>query len=269
MPTPAAPEEDPAFEYCRFERDGPIVTITLDRPEVLNALHPKAHHELARAFDRYNADPDLRVAIVTGSGDRAFCVGTDLKALAATGRDDKPSTGFAGITRRFDLWKPVIAAVNGLCLGGGVEIVAACDLAIADERAEFGLSEPLVGLAALGGGALQRLARDLPMKDAMWLVLTAKRIPAAEAKRISLINEVVPQGQALARAMALANDLLLCAPLALQASKQVMLESLKERDMADAMSRRYPAAERMLASDDAREGPLAFAQKRKPRWTGR
>jgi enoyl-CoA hydratase/carnithine racemase len=258
-----------AFRHCRVDRDGAILTITIDRPEVLNALNPDAHFELARAFDQYAADPELRVAIVTGAGDRAFCVGTDLKALAATGRDEYPPGGFAGITKRFDLWKPVIAAVNGLCLGGGVEILAACDLAIAAEHAEFALPEPLVGLAALGGGALQRLARQMPMKEAMWLVLTAKRISAAEARRVGLINEVVPRGQALERARELAQGMLACAPLALEASKQVMLQSVAEPDLEAAMKKSYPAAQRMLASDDAREGPRAFAEKRKPRWQAR
>ena len=257
------------FEHIRAEVEDGILTLTLDRPQVLNALHLPAHVELSRAFDAYAADSALRVAIVTGSGDRAFCVGTDLKSLAQTGDYEYPHGGFAGITKRFDLWKPVIAAVNGLCLGGGVEILAACDLAVASEHAEFGLPEPRVGLAALGGGALQRLARQMPMKDAMGLVLTGKRIPAAEALRISLVNEVVPRGEALQRAQALARDMLACAPLALEASKQVMLQSLAEADLAAAMTRRYPAAERMLASEDAKEGPRAFAEKRKPRWQGR
>lgn len=261
--------ETETYRHCRLDREGAILTITIDRPEVMNALHPEAHFELQRAFDLYAENAELRVAIVTGAGDRAFCVGTDLKALAATGRDEYPPGGFAGITKRFDLWKPVIAAVNGLCLGGGVEILAACDLAIAAEHAEFALPEPLVGLAALGGGALQRLARQLPMKEAMWLALTAKRIAAAEARRIGLINEVVPRGEALERARALAQDMLACAPLALEASKQVMLQSVAEPDLAAAMKRSYPAAQRMLASEDAREGPRAFAEKRKPRWQGR
>ena len=259
----------PEYKFCRYVVDGQVLVITIDRPEVLNALHPEAHHELADAFDRYARDSALRVAIITGSGERAFCVGTDIKALAATRRDDKPTTGFAGITHRFDLWKPVIAAVNGLCLGGGVEILCACDLAVASDHAEFGLSEPLVGLAALGGGALQRLARDIALKDAMYLVLTAKRIPAAEALRMRLVNEVVPKGELMRAARALAADILKCAPLSIEASKQVMLQSLDEPSFEQAMRRRYEAADRMLASEDAREGPRAFAEKRKPDWKGR
>lgn len=258
-----------AFRHCRLERDGAILAISIDRPEVLNALHEEAHLELERAFDLYAAEPELRVAIITGTGDRAFCVGTDLKSLARTGEYPYPPGGFAGITKRFDLWKPVIAAVNGLCLGGGVEIVAACDLAIASEHAGFALPEPRVGLAALGGGALQRLARQMPMKDAMWLVLTGARITAEEARRISLVNEVVPRGMALDRAREVAQGMLECAPLALEASKQVMHLSVAEPDLAAAMHERYPAAERMLASEDAKEGPRAFAEKRKPRWLGR
>jgi crotonobetainyl-CoA hydratase len=257
------------YRFCRYEVDGPLLTLTIDRPEVLNSLHPDAHRELADAFDRYAADPALRVAIVTGAAERAFCVGTDLKALDATGDHTKPSTGFAGITHRFDLWKPLIAAVNGLCLGGGMEILAACDLAVAAAHAQFGLPEPRVGLAALGGGLLQRLPRQVGMKDAMALVLTARRIPAEEARRIGLINEIVPAAELMSRARALADDILACAPLAIQASKQVMLRSLAQADLASTMHEDYPLAQRMLASDDAREGPKAFAEKRPPRWTGK
>ena len=255
-------------EHCRVAQEGGLLVITLDRPEVLNALHLPAHQELSRIFDDYAADPALRVAIVTGAGERAFCVGTDLKSLAITGNYAYPRGGFAGITKRFDLWKPVIAAVNGLCLGGGVEILAACDLAVASEQAQFGLPEPLVGLAALGGGALQRIARQVSMKDAMYLALTGKRIDASEARRIGLINEVVPHAEVLARARALAEEILACAPLALQATKQAMLMSFDEAHLERAMTMTYPAEAAMLASQDAIEGPLAFSQKRKPRWTG-
>ena len=261
-------KSDSGFQYCTVERRDHILTITLNRPEVLNAMNPAAHFELDEVFDLYAADPEMRVAIITGAGDRAFCVGTDLKELSRTNGHRKPLGGFCGITTRFDLYKPVIAAVNGLCLGGGAEIVAACDLAIASENAEFGLVEPRVGLAALGGGALQRLAREMPMKDAMMLVLTGKRINAHEALRISLVNEVVPQTQLMDAARALAHEILQCAPLAVQASKQVMLQSLATPDMKKAMKTRYDIAEQMLASDDAKEGPRAFAEKRKPIWTG-
>jgi enoyl-CoA hydratase/carnithine racemase len=258
-----------ALRHCRYEVHGPVVVITIDRPQVLNALHPEGHAELALAFDRFRDDDALHVAILTGSGDRAFCVGTDLKALAATSDHTKPPSGFAGITTRFDLWKPVIAAVNGLCLGGGAEIVAACDLAIAADDVQLGFPEPLVGLAALGGGALQRLPRQLPMKDAMWLLLSGESVSAAEAARLRLINEAVPRAELMPRAHKLAARLLRCAPLALQATKQVMLQSMQYPDLQEAMSARYERAQMMLASDDAREGAAAFAARRAPVWRGR
>jgi len=257
-----------SYRYCRYEVDGPLLTLTIERPEVLNALHPEAHRELAEAFDCYAADDSLRVAIVTGAGERSFCVGTDLKALAVTGDHSKPVTGFAGITHRFDLWKPLIAAVNGLCLGGGMEILAACDLGLAAEHAQFGLPEPRVGLAALGGGLLQRLPRQIGMKDAMALVLTGKPISAREARRIGLLNEVVPAAELMTRARALAKDILACAPLAVQASKQVMLKSLETAALSTTMHEDYPLAQRMLSSEDAREGPKAFSEKRRPDWRG-
>jgi crotonobetainyl-CoA hydratase len=163
----------------------------------------------------------------------------------------------------------VIAAVNGLALGGGLEIVAACDLAVAADHAEFGLPEPKVGLAALGGGGLQRLARNMPLKQAMELVLTGRRFGAEEAKRIGLINDVVPQDQLKARVRQMAEQIIEGAPLAIEASKRVMLESLAMPDLKTALQATYPAAERMLASEDAREGQRAFVEKRKPQWQGR
>ncbi len=256
------------FKYCRYEVDGQVVTITINRPEVLNSLHPQGHQEMSDAFDCFAADDSLRVAIVTGSGDRAFCVGTDLKYLAETGLANKPKTGFAGMTHRFDLWKPVIGAVNGLCLGGGMEMLGGCDLAVAAEHARFGLPETRVGLAASGGGMLQRLPREIAMKHAMALVLTGSPISAQEAWRIGLINEVVPAGRLLARARELAEEILACAPLAVMASKQVMLQSLAQADLASVMHENYPILQQMLASNDAIEGPKAFAEKRKPNWTG-
>jgi enoyl-CoA hydratase/carnithine racemase len=257
------------FEHVLTERDGGILWITINRPAALNALNPLAHRELSTALDRFGADLALRVAVITGAGERAFCVGSDLKARAEKNADDHPLTGFGGISHRFDLLKPVIAAVNGLALGGGVEIVAACDLAVAADNVEFGLPEPRVGLAALGGGGLQRLARNMPLKYAMELVLTGRRFGAAEAKQIGLVNDVVPRAELKARVRQMAEQIIAGAPLATEASKQVMLQSLALPDLATALRARYPAAERMLASEDAREGQRAFVEKRQPRWQGR
>jgi len=258
-----------AYQHILVEPDGAILWITINRPASLNALNPLAHRELSAALDAYAADPALRVAVITGSGERAFCVGSDLKARVERNADDHPSTGFGGISHRFDLMKPVIAAVNGLSLGGGVEIVAACDLAIAADHAEFGLPEPRVGLAALGGGGLQRLARHLPLKYAMDLVLTGRRFGAEEAKRIGLINDVAPRAGLKARVRQVADAIIAGAPLAIEASKQVMLQSLAMPDLSTALRAKYPAAERMLASEDAREGQRAFVEKRRPRWQGK
>jgi len=257
------------FQHILVERDGAILWIAINRPASLNALNPLAHREVSAALDTFAAEPALRVAVLTGTGERAFCVGSDLKSRAERNADDHPPTGFAGISHRFDLMKPVIAAVNGLALGGGTEIVAACDLAVAADHAEFSLPEPRVGLAALGGGGLQRLARNMPLKHAMDLVLTGRRISASEAKTMGLINEVVPRAELKARVRQVADLIIAGAPLAIEASKSIMLQSLEMGSLQDALRARYPAAERMLASEDAKEGQRAFVEKRQPRWQGR
>jgi enoyl-CoA hydratase/carnithine racemase len=253
----------------RTEREGALLWIIIDRRHAMNSLDAAAHRGMHDALDMFAADPGLRVAAITGAGDKAFCVGSDLKERAINNADDHPPTGFGGITHRYDLLKPVIAAVNGLAIGGGVEILAACDLAIAAEHAEFALPEPRVGLAALGGGGLQRLARNMPLKQAMELILTGRRINASEAKAMGLVNDVVPKEQLQDRVRWYAAQILEGAPLAIEASKQVMLHSLDEPSLEKALRRTYPAAERMLASDDAKEGQKAFAEKRKPQWRGK
>ena len=256
-----------SFEYLHIDRDGAVLRVLIDRPEVMNALHPAAHDELAQVFDAYQNDDTLRVATLSGRGDRAFCTGTDLKALAASGDHRKPATGFAGLTTRFDLDKPLIALVNGAAIGGGLEIVLACDLAIAVDEARFGFAEPRVGLAAMGGG-LHRLARQIPAKPAMGLILTGHTIDAAAAVRLGLVNQVVSREALADTAQQWIDEILLCAPLAVQASKAVVRDSAAHPHLRDAVSATYAAAERMLASEDAVEGPRAFAEKRKPRWTG-
>ncbi|MGI9479536.1 MAG: enoyl-CoA hydratase-related protein [Hyphomicrobiaceae bacterium] len=255
-------------DTCLTEREGGILWIRINRPQVLNAIDPATHRAISAALDSFESDPALRVAVLTGTGERSFCVGTDLKIRSKTNADDHPPTGFAGLTHRFSLAKPVIAAVNGFAIGGGVEIVVACDLAIAAEHAEFSLPEPRIGLAALGGGVLQRLARQMPLKFAMDLVLTGRRLTAAEAKQLGLINEVVPAADLEDKVRSKAEQIMAGAPLAIEASKRVMLESLQFPDLETALSQRYEAAERMLISDDAKEGQAAFVEKRAPRWRG-
>jgi crotonobetainyl-CoA hydratase len=255
-------------EFCTVRREGRVTFVTIDRPEVMNALHPPAHEELAAVFDRFAADPEAWVAVLTGTGERAFCAGSDLKVLARGGGDNTPANGFAGLTARFDLAKPVIASVNGLALGGGLETVLACDLVVAAAHARFGFPEPKVGLAALGGG-LHRLVRQIPLKQAMELILTGRIVDAQEARQLGLVNQVVPASELESATLELVDAILDCAPLASQASKAVAMASLNVASVADAISQPHPAAERMLASDDAREGPRAFAEKRPPNWQGR
>jgi crotonobetainyl-CoA hydratase len=255
-------------EFCRVEREGHLLLVTIDRPEVLNALHPPANHELAAAFDEFAADPELWIAILTGEGDRAFSAGNDLKYQAAgDGRLDMPATGFAGLTSRFDLAKPVIAAVNGLAMGGGFEIVLACDIVIAAEKAVFALPEPRVGLAALAGG-LHRLPRQIPLKAAMGMILTGRRISAAQAEGLGVVNEVVAADDLLPAARRWAEQILECSPVSVRSSKQVVLEGLRHASLEAAMSQRYDAIRELVTSEDFKEGPRAFAQKRKPAWKG-
>ncbi|MBT6095001.1 MAG: enoyl-CoA hydratase [Rhodospirillaceae bacterium] len=254
-------------EDIRVECNGPVMTITMDRPDVLNALDPPAHRKLAEAFDRYGADDDLRVAILTGAGEKAFCVGSDLKVRADMGGDDMPETGFGGIAERFDLTKPVIAAVNGHAIGGGLEMVLACDLAIAVPNAKFGLPEVRVGLAASGG--LHRLARQLPMKHATEIALSGQLFSAEKALEYGLVNRVVDTDALMPTTIELANVLLAGAPMALRATKQMMLDGLGKPSLAAAFGAEYPEYEAMLSSEDAIEGSAAFLENRKPIWKNR
>jgi enoyl-CoA hydratase/carnithine racemase len=255
-------------EFCRVERDGHVTTITIARSEVMNAIHPPASRELSAAFDAFVADPEQWVAILTGAGDKAFSAGNDLKYQAAGNRVDGPPSGFAGITARFDNPKPVIAAVNGLALGGGFEIVLACDVAIASEKASFGLPEPRVGLAALAGG-LHRLPRQIGMKPAMGMLLTGRRVDAREALALGIVNEVVAPGDLLATARRWADQICECSPVSVRTTKRVANEGLAHASLQAAMEARYDAIVELVKSEDFIEGPVAFAQKRKPNWTGK
>jgi enoyl-CoA hydratase/carnithine racemase len=255
-------------EYCKAERDGHLLIVTMNRPERMNALHPPANFELAKIFDEFAADPDLWVAIITGAGDRAFSAGNDLKYQAGGNKIEVPSTGFAGLTGRYGLTKPVIAAVNGIAMGGGFEIALACDLIVASENAVFALPEPKVGIAALVGG-LHRLPRQIPLKQAMGMILTGRQVSAAEGKELGFVNEVVPEGEAVNAARRWAEQIMECSPMSIRASKESVYRGLDEADLEKAINGRYPAVAALLHSEDIIEGPRAFAEKRKPQWKGK
>src|SRR5580692_45882 len=258
-----------AYQYVTVEKDGPVTTVTLNRPEVMNALHSDAHFELGEVFDAFAADDSQRVAIVTGAGERAFSAGNDLKHQASGGKMGSPPSGFAGLTGRFDLAKPLIAAVNGVAMGGGFEIALACDLIIASESAIFALPEPRVGLAALAGG-LHRLPRQIGLKRAMGMILTARHVTAREGHELGFVNEVVPAGEALAAAERWAETICKNSPMSIRASKQTIEKGLAvSLEQAMAEQREYPAVKAMAASQDYIEGPKAFSEKRAPKWLGK
>ena len=256
-----------SLRHVRVRTDREALHVTIDRPSARDSLNRLAHRELNRVFDSFDADDGLRLAVIRGAGDKAFCSGSDLKEKADTAEDEYPLGGFGGLTHRFDSDKPVIAAVNGHALGGGLEIVLACDLAISVDHATFGFPEPLVGLAALSGG-IQRLVRQIPYKSAMGLLLTGQSIDAHTALRLGLINEMVPESDFDAAVDRCVARVLRCAPLALRVTKQVARQSLDEPSLSAGIRQHYPAVAAMLASRDALEGARAFVEKRSPRWTG-
>ena len=247
-----------------------VLTITLNRPEKHNALTPDMHGLLAAAFDAFAADDALHVCVVKGAGERAFCAGSDLAAFKADGGAAYPATGYAGLAQRFDLAKPVIAMVGGLCLGGGFELALSCDMIVASDKAVFGLPEPKVGLIAIGGG-VHRLVRQAGLKQAMGPLLTGRNIPAEEGLRMGFVSELVAD-DALEQAVdAICAQIVANAPLAVRLSKELALWGLDQPSLAEALAGQvdHPAYVRWRQSADAVEGPRAFAEKRKPEWQGR
>ncbi|MGF1595668.1 MAG: enoyl-CoA hydratase-related protein [Acidimicrobiales bacterium] len=254
-------------EFCTAEQDGNLLIVTINRPERMNALHPPGNAEMAAVFDDFAANDDLWVAIITGEG-RGFSAGNDLRYQAEGGERVPTPRGFGGLTSRFDLTKPVIAAVNGVAMGGGFEIALACDIILASEEATFALPEPKVGLAALAGG-LQRLPRQIGSKRALSMILTGRHVPAAEGMQLGFVSAVVPGDQLMATAKDWAQQVCACAPLSIRASKDVVYTSLDMASLQESMEHQYDSVKAMAKSEDFVEGPKAFAEKRAPNWTGR
>lgn len=257
------------MKHIRSEATGGVRRITLNRPEVLNAINADMHFELEDAFNAFAAAEDEHVCVITGEG-RGFCAGTDLKAAVAEGYRPYPPHGYAGLIERFDCHKPFIAAVNGLALGGGFELALACDIIIAGHSASFGLPEPLVGAIALGGG-LHRLARQVPLKQAMGMILASRRVGAEEGYRLGFVTEAVPDGELGAAVERWCGEILRASPVSVRTSKELVLSGLAERDVEAAMKTQpgHPAFQAWRTSEDASEGPRAFAEKRAPQWKGR
>jgi crotonobetainyl-CoA hydratase len=254
------------------ERHGNVLLITLNRPEARNAVNGEVSTAVGDALQAAQDDPEVRAVVITGAGDKSFCAGADLKAIARGENlfhDTHPEWGFAGYVQHY-IDKPTIAAVNGTALGGGTELALASDLVVAAQNAVFGLPEVKRGLIA-GAGGVFRLVRQLPPKIALELVFTGDPISAADALKWGLINHVVADGEVVSAALALAQRITANAPLSVWASKRVAygvddgVIATEDPDWART-TREFTA---LLESEDAKEGPRAFAEKRQPVWTAR
>ena len=252
----------------RFEREGRLAWVTIDRPEAMNALDMAHNEELNRVWAEFRDDQDLWVAILTGAGNKAFSAGADLKTLIpAQGEGVMEDWNFGGITRGFKTFKPIIAAVNGVALAGGLEMVLACDLRVAADHARLGLAEVKWAIIP-GAGGTQRLPRAIPLARAMEMILTGDPITADEAYQLGLVNRVVSADSLMAEARSLAETLLARGPLALRAAKQAVLEGAS-LSFDQGLALELDLFSKVMRTEDAAEGPRAFAEKRAPKFLGR
>ncbi|MDZ4278540.1 MAG: enoyl-CoA hydratase-related protein [Dehalococcoidia bacterium] len=259
------------YEKILYEKDGRTALVTINRPDRLNAIDGQTSYELNKAFTDFRDDDGLWVAILTGSGERAFSTGNDLVAMAeqmaGKAGPQVPRAPVGGITREFECWKPMIAAINGYCLAGGLEVALCCDIRVAAEHAQFGVPEVTRAIIPSAGGT-QRLLRMLPRGIALELLLTGGRFDARWALGYGLVNHVVPADQVLPKAREIAQAICENGPLAVRAAKASALRGL-ERSLEDGLKGEVEFARTVLATEDAREGPRAFTQKRKPEYKGR
>lgn len=263
---------DTAAPGALTERRGNVMVITINRPEARNAINGAVSIGVGDALEEAQRDRGVRAVVITGAGDKSFCAGADLKAISRRENiyhPDHPEWGFAGYVHHF-IDKPTIAAVNGTALGGGTELALASDLVVADERARFGLPEVKRGLIAAAGGVF-RIVQQLPRKVAMELLLTGEPITAADALEWGLINQVVEEGTVLEAALALAARVTVNAPLSVQASKRIAygVDDGVITDEEVGWARTMNEMRSLIRSEDAKEGPLAFAEKREPVWKAR
>jgi E-phenylitaconyl-CoA hydratase len=252
-----------------YQKVGKTAILTLNRPEALNSIDPEMLEQLSRALIDFKDDDELMVGIITGAGDRAFSVGADVKTMLPEIKKSKgqPSAGPPTIMRGLELWKPMIAAINGACLGGGLEIALACDLRIASENATFGLPEVTLGLIP-GWGGTQRLPRVVPLANAAELLLTGRPIVALDALRMGLVNKVVPPDELMSTAMKLAEIMCRPAPLAVRAAKQAMIQGTS-LSLDDGLKLERTLNDFLVTTEDFDEGCTAFAEKRRPVYKAR
>ena len=253
-----------------FQKEGKIAVITINRPEALGAMTLKGHEELEQALLTFRDDDDLLVGIITGTGEKAFCSGADIKDMLPFVKEaaTKPWKLPATMMRGLDLLKPLIAALNGITLGAGLEIALGCDIRIASDNAKFGLAEVRVGMIPAGGGT-QRLPRLIPPGTAAKMLFTGKMIDAEEASKIGLINKVVPPEEVMATAKEWAQSICQAAPLAVRAAKEAMIRGSSNMTLSEGLMLEDSLMGFLTATEDFTEGTTAFIEKRKPDFKAR